>query len=94
MLSAVSHSGSVRAQRTARSSFKAIILVWSALISGAVSNRAPVCVVTDPLHDFRYFIQLIDLHVSTTALFILYKDRLHVSTIRVVILRSLISFKS
>ena len=41
-----------------------------------------------------YDIQLIDLHVSTTVLFILYKVRLHVSTIHVVILRSLISFKS
>ena len=40
-----------------------------------------------------YDIQLIDLHVSTTVLFILYKVRLHVSTIHVVILRSLISFK-
>ena len=39
-------------------------------------------------------IQLIDLHVSTTVLFILYKVRLHVSTIHVVILRSLISFKT
>ena len=33
-----------------------------------------------------YDIQLIDLHVSTTVLFILYKVRLHVSTIHVVIL--------
>ena len=41
-----------------------------------------------------YDIQLIDLHVSRTVLFILYKVRLHVSTIRVVIVRSLISFKS
>ena len=39
-------------------------------------------------------IQLIDLRFSTTVLFILYKVRLHVSTIHVVILRSLISFKS
>ena len=38
--------------------------------------------------------QLIDLHVSTTVLFILYKVRLHVSTIHVVILGSLISLKS
>ena len=38
--------------------------------------------------------QLINLHVSTTVLFILYKVRLHVSTIHVVILRCLISFKS
>jgi len=40
-----------------------------------------------------YDIQLIDLHVSTIVLFILYKVRLHVSTIQVVILRSLISFQ-
>jgi len=38
-------------------------------------------------------IQLIEQHVSTTVLFMLYKVRLHVSTIHVVILRSLISFK-
>jgi hypothetical protein len=55
MLFTVSHGGSVHALRTARSSFKAVILVWSALISGAVSKKAPVCIVTDPLHDFRYF---------------------------------------
>ena len=36
-----------------------------------------------------YDIQLIDLQVSITILFILYKFRLHVSTIHVVILRSL-----
>ena len=41
-----------------------------------------------------YDIQLIEQHVSTTVLFILYKVRLHVSTIHMVILRSLISFKS
>ena len=41
-----------------------------------------------------YDIQLVDLHVSTTVSFILYKVRLHVSTIHVVILRSLVSFKS
>ena len=41
-----------------------------------------------------YDIQLIEQHVSTTVLFILYKVRLRVSTIHVVILRSLISFKS
>ena len=41
-----------------------------------------------------YDIQSIEQHVSTPVLFILYKVRLHVSTIHVVILRSLISFKS
>ena len=41
-----------------------------------------------------YDIQLIEQHVSTTVLFILYKVRLHVSTIHMVILMSLISFKS
>jgi hypothetical protein len=41
-----------------------------------------------------YDIQLIDIYFSTTVLFILYKVRLHVSTIQAVILRSLISFKS
>ena len=44
MLFTVSGSGNVRAVRTARSSFEAVILVWSALISGAVSNKAPVCI--------------------------------------------------
>ena len=40
-----------------------------------------------------YDIQLIVQYVSTTALFILYKVRLHVSTIEVVILRSLTNFQ-
>jgi hypothetical protein len=63
MLFAVSHSGSVRALRTARY-FRAVFLVWCALVSGAVSNKAPVCIMTDPLHDFRYFARYLLLQIS------------------------------